>query len=298
MFNGKDLTGWKEHPNQKGNWHVANGVLIGSGPARSHLYTERGDFADFHLRVEARFNQGGTSGVFLRCPFGPSLPSSDDPKWPEGYEATINSARVVRNITGGLDPGVGTDVFIDNPPSVPFGQWFTMEVIADGNALAVRVNGKPCAYKFARNRHHRTGYIALQQYSPETLIEFRTIEIKELNRPDQKDLKEIRRFPGTTDRVSRVAFSPDGLGILSGGNAMELMTKPSGGPSCIFDARVRAAIVGGGERTKPVQQEGEGWIAGALAFSSDGRYAASSEVSLSEQPILIWDLKSGKRITN
>ena len=68
-------------------------------------------------------------------------------------------------------------------------------MIADGNALAVRVNGKPCAYKFARNRLHRTGSIALQQYSPKTLIEFRTIDIKELNRPDQKDSKEIRALP-------------------------------------------------------------------------------------------------------
>ena len=96
LFNGKDLSGWKVHPKQPGNWHVANGVLIGSGPALSHLYTERGDFADFHLRVEARFNKGGTSGVYLRCPFGPSLPSSDDPKWPDGFEATINNARIVR----------------------------------------------------------------------------------------------------------------------------------------------------------------------------------------------------------
>ena len=83
--------------------------------------------------------------------------------------------------------------------------------------LAVLVNGKSSAYKFARERLHPSGHIALQQYSPETVIEFRKIEIKELNRSDQKDPKEIRRFLGTTDRVTRVAFSPDGLGILSGG---------------------------------------------------------------------------------
>jgi hypothetical protein len=61
LFNGRDLRGWKTHPKQPGNWHVANGVLIGSGPALSHLYTERGDFTDFHLRVEARFNEVGSS---------------------------------------------------------------------------------------------------------------------------------------------------------------------------------------------------------------------------------------------
>jgi serine/threonine protein kinase/WD40 repeat protein len=296
LFNGKDLTGWKTHPNQKGNWHVANGVLIGSGPALSHLYTERGDFSDFHLRVEARFNQGGSSGVYLRCPFGPSLPSSEDPKWPDGFEATINNARVVRHITGGIYPGVGEDVFIDNPPDVPSGQWFTMEVIADGNALGVRLNGKPCAYKFARNRLHRTGHIALQQYSPKTVIEFRTIDIKELNRPDQKDSREIRRWPGMADPVTRVAFSPDGLGILSGGNAMEVMTKPGGGRFIWYNHGYALRLWAVASGRNLLAKQGDGWMAGALAFSSDSRYAASSEVSLSEQPILIWDLKAAKCI--
>ena len=37
---------------------------------------------------------------------------ADDPKWPDGYEATINNARIVRDSTGGLYPGVGNDVFI------------------------------------------------------------------------------------------------------------------------------------------------------------------------------------------
>src|SRR5262249_6607228 len=32
LFNGKDLTGWKTHPDQPGDWKVENGVLIGRGP--------------------------------------------------------------------------------------------------------------------------------------------------------------------------------------------------------------------------------------------------------------------------
>ena len=59
LFNGKDKTGWKTHPSQKGNWRVVNGVLTGSGPATTHLYTVRGDYRSFHLRVESRINDGG-----------------------------------------------------------------------------------------------------------------------------------------------------------------------------------------------------------------------------------------------
>jgi hypothetical protein len=290
LFNGKDLTGWSTHPNQPGNWHVTNGVLIGSGPALSHLYTKRNDYTDFHLRVEARFNEGGRGGVYFRCPFGPSLPSSDDLKWPDGFKATINN----RGITGGIYPGVGGDIFADNIPSVPVGQWFTMDLVVDGRALGVRVNGRPSGYKFARNRLHQSGHIALQQQNPQTVIEFRTIEIKELNRPDQKDPRELQRFPATTDPVTRVAFTRDGQGILSGACSMEVWRDPGGGRVIWYDHGYRIRLWAGESGKNEFTRDGAGWIAKALAFSSDGRHAASAENSVKEQPLLIWDLKNGK----
>ena len=39
LFNGKDLAGWKTDPKQRGDWKVANGALVGSGNATSHLFT-------------------------------------------------------------------------------------------------------------------------------------------------------------------------------------------------------------------------------------------------------------------
>jgi eukaryotic-like serine/threonine-protein kinase len=75
LFNGLDLTGWKPHPSQRGNWHVEKGILVGSGPAAvSHLYTVRDDYKDFHLRAEARIYDAGNSGVYFRAPFGPTFP--------------------------------------------------------------------------------------------------------------------------------------------------------------------------------------------------------------------------------
>ena len=191
LFNGRNLSGWKSHRNQPGDWRAVNGVLIGSGPALSHLYTERDNFKDFHLYVGGSFNRGGSGGVYIRCPFGPSLPA-DNPKWPDGFEATINNARVVRNSTGGIYPGVGNDVFITDFTRVPFGDWFTLDVIVEGNAIAVLVNGQSSGYHVDKKGLFSSGHIALQQYSPKTVIEFRKIEIMELNLSNQKDLKEIR----------------------------------------------------------------------------------------------------------
>ena len=143
-----------------------------------------------------------------------------------------------------------------------------------------------------------SGHIALQQYSPETVIEFRKIEIKELDRSNQKDSKEVGRFLGTTDRVQRVAFSPDGLGILSGGFPSKFTIRTGGsvwftGPNYVL----RLWEVASGRNLFTMEGEGVG-VAG-FALSSDGRYAASCESLVSANPtnpILIWDLKTGLRI--
>jgi Domain of Unknown Function (DUF1080) len=82
LFNGKDLTGWKTHPSQPGNLRVVNGILIGSdgvavgnGRNVSHLFTERDDYKDLHVRAESRINDHGNSGLCFRVPFG--LANSD-----------------------------------------------------------------------------------------------------------------------------------------------------------------------------------------------------------------------------
>jgi serine/threonine protein kinase len=179
MLNGKDLTGWKTHPAQRGNWRVTQGLLIGSGPTRSHLYTERGDYKDFHLRVEARINDGGNSGVYFRALFGPAVPAGN-PQQPLGYEAQINSTHRDVNKTGSLYAAADGAVVSLRKSPVPPGEWFTQEVIAVGNQIVIKVNGKTTADYTDDKRLFTRGHFALQQLTPETVVEFRKIEIKEL----------------------------------------------------------------------------------------------------------------------
>src|SRR5437870_10416892 len=56
LFNGNDLTGWKTHPADKAQWEVKDGAIVGSGPA-GHLFSERGDYANFIFRIEAKINR-------------------------------------------------------------------------------------------------------------------------------------------------------------------------------------------------------------------------------------------------
>jgi hypothetical protein len=183
LFNAKDLTGWKTHPSQPGNWRVENGVLIGSGGFVSHLYTERADYQDFHLRMEARVNANGNTGVYFRAPFGPSVPQNaktrvGPPTWVRGYNAKLDQAR-----TGGL---LIDDLFLVRAREVPalHDQWVMFEVIAEESHLTVKLNGEITAEFTDAARRYTSGHIVLQKHGGATVAQFRKIEIKELPPPD------------------------------------------------------------------------------------------------------------------
>ena len=172
----------------RGGWMVRDGVLVGSGSSASHLYTERDDYRDFRLHLEARINDGGNSGVFLRCPiFGPVEPNRS-PVWPRGYEAQINSTHWNVDRTGSLRAGMnGQPVVTVREAIAPPGQWFDLELTARGNLIRIKVNDQVTANYIDDRRQYDRGSIALQTVGKlrpddhETRVEFRKIEIMELN---------------------------------------------------------------------------------------------------------------------
>ncbi|GIW82035.1 MAG: hypothetical protein KatS3mg105_3842 [Gemmatales bacterium] len=166
LFNGKDLTGWKVYPKGTGNWKVKDGILIGSGPV-SHLFSERGDYENFHFRIEAKINDGGNSGQYFRTQFGPGFP--------KGYEAQINATHRDPQRTGGL---YGL-VKVLKAPHKP-DEWFTQEVIAKGNHIIIKVNGKVTTDFVDKNHRYKKGHFAIQQHDPKSVIQIRKIEVKEL----------------------------------------------------------------------------------------------------------------------
>jgi len=205
LFNGKDLTGWKIHPKPNPRdilevltiekngkvaayqgklkdgktvplWRVEEGILIGSGPA-SHLFSERGDYRNFQYRVEAMINNGGNSGQYFRTVF--------EPGFPKGYEAQINATHTDRIRTGSLYPAGGLSKYRDkitvlnDAPHKP-DEWFTQEVIADGNHIVIMVNGKKTVDWNDPENTYTKGHFALQGHDPGTVVKFRRIEVKEL----------------------------------------------------------------------------------------------------------------------
>jgi hypothetical protein len=205
LFNGKDLTGWKLHPDpnkrdireviakqQDGKlvayhakladgkevplWRVEDGILIGSGPA-SHLFSERGDYVNFRYRVEAQINNGGNSGAYFRTEFGPGFP--------QGYEAQINATHRDPIRSGSLYPARGLGKYRDkitvmnDAPHKP-DEWFIEEVTIRGNHIVIQVNGKTTVDWTDPDDTYKRGHFALQGHDPGTVVKFRKIEVMQL----------------------------------------------------------------------------------------------------------------------
>jgi serine/threonine protein kinase/formylglycine-generating enzyme required for sulfatase activity len=188
LFNGKDLSGWSADPNQQGAWHVEDGNLVGGGAAgASFLYSDRTDYKNFRLRIEARLKGNEYSGLWVRTQIPPPNAVSKTPT--TGYKVELREPadkRIPR--TGSIwavgsraDGGANYNGFTRNEPMVEPGQWFTLEVIAEGKRVSVLVNGQLASEtNWLKKDQYESGRIALQQHVGQPSIEFRKIEIKEL----------------------------------------------------------------------------------------------------------------------
>jgi 3-keto-disaccharide hydrolase len=178
LFNGKDLTGWKTHPDDKARWSVKDGCIVGEGPA-GHLFSERGDYENFVFRVEAKINDKGNSGQYFRANYARAFPP--------GYEAQINSTHGDKIRTGSLYPD-GRDKYTEDEKKkmlvfeqlVKPDEWFTQEVTAIGNHIVIKVNGKVTVdFTDEKNRHSK-GHFAFQQHNEGSVVTVRKAEVKEL----------------------------------------------------------------------------------------------------------------------
>jgi hypothetical protein len=190
IFNGKDLTGWKEVKNDrtKSKFTVSDKGELNIKDGPGDLQTE-GQWDDFILQLDV-FSNGKhlNSGVFFRC-----IPGQF---W-SGYEAQIRNQWEGDDRTKPVDYGTG-GIYNRQPARKVVSsdkEWFTMTVMANGKHLAVWVNGYQTADftdsrppdKSARNGSKTdAGPVSLQGHDPTTDLSFRNIRIGALPREVQK----------------------------------------------------------------------------------------------------------------
>ena len=168
LFNGKDLDGWRVIGESK--WVVdEGGVLRVDNTAMTGCSALRTveEFADFELRLSVKPHDHANSGVFFRC-------RGDDP-WPRTYEAQVDNH----------DPKQFTGAIWDQVPASELRAmddcWLQLHVVARGPSIQVAVNGKTVVdYLSSKHRHCPSGWICLQGHDPNSVVEFKDVEIKVL----------------------------------------------------------------------------------------------------------------------
>jgi len=183
LFNGKDLAGWKNHPESKSTFTAKdNGEIHVTSTGRGVLESEK-QFGDFVLQMEAISHAPElNSGLFIR-----SVPG----EFANGYESQIHNG--IKNDdraqpkdfgTGGIYRRIPARLVVPNDK-----EWFHKTIVADGPHISVWVNGYQVTdwtddRKPDNNPRNglRTaaGTLQLQGHDPTTDLSFRNIKAREL----------------------------------------------------------------------------------------------------------------------
>ncbi|MCR4414135.1 MAG: DUF1080 domain-containing protein [Thermoguttaceae bacterium] len=182
LFNGKDLSGWKVHPESKSVFSITPEGWLRVQNGKGQLETEQ-QWADFTLQLEVFVNGTGlNSGIFFR-----SIPGD---LW-NGYESQIQNAFKDGDRTKPVDCGTGGIFRRQNARKVVANdrEWFHKTIHADGPHMAVWVNGYQVSDWTDTRRPDenprkglrlKPGTIILQGHDATTDFFFRNFRIAEL----------------------------------------------------------------------------------------------------------------------
>lgn len=204
LYNGKDLSGWKEDPGHEGHWQPRGEVLHYDGNSNAkdkNLWTKK-SYGDFVFRCDWRWageahgkrkrphldpTTGDTkkdadgkptmelvdeldSGIYLR---GNSKSQVNIWNWPCGSGEVYGyrmDRKMPREVRAGVTPRLNADK--------PIGEWNHFVITMKGDRLTVELNGKVVIEKAQLPGVPKSGPLALQHHG--SALEFRNIQIKEL----------------------------------------------------------------------------------------------------------------------
>ncbi|GAB6166121.1 DUF1080 domain-containing protein [Thermostilla marina] len=192
LFDGKTLDGWKQYPEMPSRFTVSQEGWLHVEDGRGQLETEE-QFGDFIFRTDVRVNGDDlNSGIFFRCIPGEQM---------NGYECQIHNGFENGDRTQPKDCGTGGFFRRQNARRIVADdhEWFTLTLLADGPHMAAWVNGfqvsdwidtrspDPNPRKGLRLE---PGTIMIQGHDPTTNLDFRNIQISELEIPSSNTADE------------------------------------------------------------------------------------------------------------
>lgn len=181
LFDGKTLAGWRKAGGQATYW-VEDGCILGKvGPGPNTFLCTQRNFGDFILKLEAKFDEFGNSGIQIRSHQRP------DNGRVYGYQCEIDPSE--RSWSGGIydEARRGWLYTLENQEEARQAfkrdDWNEFVIEAKGRRIRTWINGVPCAdYTDESDQADLEGFIALQVHSGDRgQIRWRNIRIKELS---------------------------------------------------------------------------------------------------------------------
>jgi hypothetical protein len=174
LFNGKDLTGWKNNGTEK--WYVEKGQLIcESGPEKQYGYlSTTKNYKNFKLSLEFKQEANGNSGVFFR--------STIDGVKISGWQAEVAPPD---EHTGGIYESYGRGWLIqpkaEDEKWLKYGKWNKYVVDVNGDKVTTYLNGHQMITITDEKIGRGEGFIALQIHEGGGIkVRWKKLRIQEL----------------------------------------------------------------------------------------------------------------------
>lgn len=180
LFDGKSMDGWKVNENQ-GSWKVQDGCLVCNGE-RSHIFYvgDEKPYKNFHFKAEVKTETNSNAGIYFHTKY-------QDSGWPKyGFECQVN-------LSYKADPRKTSSLYAVKDvlePAAKDNEWYTQEIIVQGNKVTLKVDGKtlveyiePDGQKAGSDftRKLDEGTFALQAHDPGSKVYFRNLRVKRLD---------------------------------------------------------------------------------------------------------------------
>jgi hypothetical protein len=174
LFDGKTLDGWEKVGQEKSNWEVKDGAIVGTGQP-SMLVCTKGPYKNFRYRAEIQINDKGNSGLYFR--------TSRKPGFLDGYEAQIDSTHSDPIRTGSLygfshvyKQLVKPDTWFVYELEVRDDVWRGREMVR----IKITVDGNELYEYLDFAKTFKSGHFAFQQHDPGSKVSIRKVEVMPL----------------------------------------------------------------------------------------------------------------------
>lgn len=179
LMDGKTFSGWKTAEENTNTFRIEDGAFVANGN-RCHLFYvgDEQPFKNFHLKVDVMTDTNSNGGIYFHTKY-------QEKNWPAGgFECQVNNTHGDWKKTGSLYDvvNVSQSLAADN-------QWWTQEIIVEGNKVTVKVDGKivlqytePPGAQAGKDfgRKLDEGTFALQGHDPKSVVRYKNIRVKRL----------------------------------------------------------------------------------------------------------------------